>query len=80
VALVLPSNESVRSAVEAGAGVTALSALVVAPAINAGALTALPLDLGSRPFYGLRHKERYRARPADALLDLMAERAKGAQP
>jgi len=80
VALVLPSNESVRSAVEAGAGVAALSALVVAPAIAAGALTALPLDLGSRPFYGLRHKERYRAKAADALLDLMAEQARGAQP
>lgn len=79
VALVLPSNESVRSAVEAGAGVAALSALVVAPAITAGALTALPLDLGSRPFYGLRHKERYRGKAADALLDLVAERVGGAQ-
>ena len=76
VALVLPSNESVRTAVESGAGVTALSALVVAPALAAGRLHALPLDLGVRPFYGLRHKERYRTKAADALLELIATRGK----
>lgn len=77
VALVLPSNEAVRSAAEAGAGVAALSELVVAPALAAGTLAALPFDLGPRPFYGLRHKERYRSKAADALLDLIADRAKG---
>ncbi|WP_109808180.1 LysR family transcriptional regulator [Sphingosinithalassobacter portus] len=71
VALTLPSNESVRTAVEAGAGVTALSALVVAPAIAAGTLHALPCDLGARAFHGLRHKERYRSAAADALLDMI---------
>ncbi len=73
VALVLPSNESVRTAVEHGAGIAALSALVVAPAIAAGALHALPVDLGTRPFYGLRHKARYRSRAVQALLDLIGE-------
>ncbi|WP_223799852.1 type 2 periplasmic-binding domain-containing protein [Sphingomonas nostoxanthinifaciens] len=38
IALVL--NESARTAVEAGAGVTVLSSLVVAPAIKAGSLYA----------------------------------------
>jgi DNA-binding transcriptional LysR family regulator len=71
VTLVLPSNESVRTAVESGAGVTALSALVVAPALAAGSLYAVPVDLGVRPFYGLRHKERYRTKAADALLELI---------
>jgi DNA-binding transcriptional LysR family regulator len=71
VALVLPSNESVRSAVEAGAGVAVLSALVVAPAIDAKTLHAAPIEFGSRPFYGLRHKERYRSKAADALLDVL---------
>ena len=33
VALVLPSNESVRTAVEAGAGIAVLSSLVVSPAV-----------------------------------------------
>lgn len=72
IALVLPSNESVRSAVEAGAGVAALSSLVVIPSIADGRLYALPFDLGPRPFHGLRHKERYRSKAADALLKLIA--------
>lgn len=72
IALVLPSNESVRTAAEAGAGIAPLSELVVAPAIAAGVLHALAVDFGARPFYGLRHKERYRSRAADALVDLIA--------
>lgn len=71
VALVLPSNESVRTAVEAGAGVAVLSALVVTPAIDAKTLHAAPIAFGSRPFYGLRHKERYRSKAAEALLDML---------
>jgi DNA-binding transcriptional LysR family regulator len=71
VALVLPSNESVRTAVEAGAGVTVLSSLVVAPAIKAGTLYQAPIEFQPRPFFGLRHKERYRTRAADALLEMI---------
>lgn len=71
VALVMPSNESVRTAVEAGAGVAALSSLVVAPAIKAGTLHAAPIDFGVRTFFGLRHKERYGTKAADALLECM---------
>lgn len=72
IALVLPSNEAVRTAAEAGAGVAVLSRLVVAPALAAGTLHALPLDLAPRPFFALRHKERYRTRATDALLELIA--------
>ncbi|MEG3178999.1 LysR substrate-binding domain-containing protein, partial [Sphingomonas sp. RB3P16] len=75
-ALTLPSNEAVRSAVEAGAGVAVLSQHVVAPAIAAGTLHDLPLGLPRRPFYALRHKERYRTRAADALTDLIKETGK----
>lgn len=71
IALTLPSNESVRTAAEAGAGIAALSSLVVSNAIAAGTLVALPFDLGLRPFCGLRHKERYRSKAVDALLDLI---------
>jgi hypothetical protein len=42
IAMTLPSNEAVRTAVEAGAGVAALSRLVVARALN-GDLVELPL-------------------------------------
>ena len=68
IALVLPSNESVLTAVEAGAGITALSSLVVTSRIEAGRLHAAPIPFGTRRFYGLRHKERYRSKAADALL------------
>jgi DNA-binding transcriptional LysR family regulator len=71
VALVLPSNESVRTAVEAGVGVAALSSLVVAPALAAGTLHALPIDLGRRAFFGVSHKERYRSKAVEALLALI---------
>ncbi|RCL04898.1 LysR family transcriptional regulator [Acetobacter ascendens] len=76
VTLVLPSNESVRTAIEAGAGIGALSALVVAPAVQAGTLHAIPQALGTRFFYGLRHKERYRSPAAEALLELIAQSGK----
>lgn len=73
ISLVLPSNEAVRTAIEAGAGIGALSSLVVAPSLQAGTLHAVPQTLSTRTFYGLRHKERYRSRAADALLDLIAQ-------
>ncbi|GBQ51102.1 LysR family transcriptional regulator [Acetobacter ghanensis DSM 18895] len=71
ISLVLPSNESVRTAIEAGAGIGALSSLVVAPSLQAGTVYAVPQTLKTRSFYGLRHKERYRSRAADALLMLI---------
>jgi DNA-binding transcriptional LysR family regulator len=71
VALTLPSNESVRAAVEAGMGATALSASVAAPSIEAGLLHPVGLALPERDFHVLRHTERYRSRPAEALLALI---------
>src|SRR3546814_11407303 len=67
IALELPSNEAVRSAVAAGAGISGLSSLVVEAMIDAGRLVALPIDLAPRPFLALRPKESYRSRAADAL-------------
>lgn len=66
--LVLPSNESVRTAVEAGFGIAALSSLVVAPAVTAGTLHIIPADLGTRTFFGLQHKERSPGKAATAFL------------
>ncbi|ACI51129.1 transcriptional regulator, LysR family [Gluconacetobacter diazotrophicus PA1 5] len=73
ISLVLPSNESVRTAIEAGAGIGALSSLVVVPALQAGTVHAVPQALGARSFYGLRHKERYRSPAAEALLKLIGQ-------
>ena len=72
VALELPSNESVRAAVEAGMGATAISASVAAPSIEAGLLHAVNLALPERRFYVLRHRERYHSHAGDALLAMFA--------
>ena len=71
VALELPSNEAVLAAVAAGAGASVLSEAVVAPSLRTGTLVAVPFGLPARTFRVLRHKERYRSRAADALLDLI---------
>jgi DNA-binding transcriptional LysR family regulator len=69
VALELPSNESVRAAVEAGAGATVISASVVASSLEAGLLHRIQLDLPDRAFVMLRHRERHGGRTAEALSD-----------
>ena len=72
IALELPSNESVRAAVEAGMGATAISASVAAPSIEAGLLHAVDLRLPERQFHVLRHRGRYRSHAGDALLAMLA--------
>ena len=74
VVLELTSNEVVRSAVLAGAGATSISELVVDPGLRYGGLRRLDFDMPQRPFHILRHKERYRSRPADALLEIVGQR------
>jgi len=72
VVLELPSNESVRAAVEAGMGATAISASAAAPSIEAGLLHQVGLALPERDFHVVRHVERYRSRAADALLAIIS--------
>jgi DNA-binding transcriptional LysR family regulator len=72
VVLTLPSNEAVLAAVEAGAGVAALSANVAKAALEAKRLAQAPFALPSRPFRLLRHAERFRTRAADAFIDGLA--------
>ena len=74
VALELPSNEAVRAAVEAGMGATAISASVAAPSLEAGLLHQVGLALPDREFRVLRHRERYKSRAGDTLLNLIAGR------
>lgn len=59
IGLVLPTNEAVRTAVAAGAGVTVMSRLVAANALAAGSLIAVDYPVPRRRFFMLRHKERY---------------------
>ncbi|MDQ0470718.1 LysR family transcriptional regulator [Labrys wisconsinensis] len=73
IALELPSNEAVRAAVEAGAGATVISELVVASSLKAGTLAAVDIALPQRRFFALRHKERYRTQAERELYRLLGE-------
>ena len=68
VVLELPSNEAILDAVEAGGGATVISELVTDAALRSGRLRRVPIDLPPRPFFVIRHRERYRCRAADAFL------------
>lgn len=82
IALELPANEAVRAAVEAGAGASLMSRLVVATALRSGILVEIPAEIPPRRFLMLRHKERYVGRAAQAFRALLNEKtlAKREQP
>jgi DNA-binding transcriptional LysR family regulator len=69
--LELPSNEAIRAAVEAGAGLAIMSRLVVGASIKAGSLIVSPLALPRRCFFLLRHKQRYESRASRAFLGVI---------
>lgn len=66
--LVLPSNEAVREAIEAGAGATIISRHVVASAIAAGKLVEIPIELPQREYALVRHRDRHATRAQEALV------------
>jgi DNA-binding transcriptional LysR family regulator len=59
ISLVLPANEAVREAIEAGAGATIISRHVVASAIDEGRLREIPVNLPKREFALVLHRERH---------------------
>ncbi len=71
--LELPSNEAVREAVEAGAGATLISRHVVASALSAGTLRALPLDVPPRSYKMVRHRKRHASPARRALVEMVLE-------
>ncbi|WP_027135194.1 LysR family transcriptional regulator [Geminicoccus roseus] len=73
VVLELPSNESVRSAVQAGPLAAVMSELVAAPDLAAGRLVQAGLSLPPRAFSMLRHRERQPSRAARALEAIFLE-------
>jgi DNA-binding transcriptional LysR family regulator len=68
IALELPSNESVRAAVEAGLGAAVISASVAAPSLEAGLLEQVSFHLPEREFYVLIHRDRHPSRAAREFL------------
>lgn len=77
IGLVLPTNEAVRTAVAAGAGVTVMSRLVAANALAAGNLIAIDYPVPRRKFFMLRHKERYATAAETEFMRLIDEGRKG---
>ncbi len=67
IALVLPSNEAVRSAVRSGPFATVMSELVAAPDLQAGRLVRIGFDMPPLAFRMLRHRERYRTKASQML-------------
>jgi DNA-binding transcriptional LysR family regulator len=66
--LVLPSNEAVREAIEAGAGATIISRHVVASAIAAGKLIEIPIKLPQREYALVRYRDRHATLAQEALV------------
>lgn len=75
VALTLPSNEAVRTAVLGSMFATAMSELVVASHLRAGLLAKANIDLPGRSFYMLRHSERYKTKASLAFEAMVRSRA-----
>jgi DNA-binding transcriptional LysR family regulator len=71
IVLELPSNEAVRGAVEAGAGATVISRLVVEAGLAAGRLVELPIGFPARRFTAIRHGDRHRSRAETAFLAML---------
>ncbi|GAB1715898.1 MAG: LysR family transcriptional regulator [Nitrobacter sp.] len=72
--LVLPTNEAVCVAVRSSPHLTVVSDLVARPHIDAGRLALIGIDLGTRAFSLVRHKERYRTRASEAFEALLPKR------
>ncbi len=74
VCLELPSNEAVRTAIEAGAGATVMSFSVVATGLRAGVLKAAACAMPTRRFSLLHHRERRLSGAAKAFLSSLEKK------
>ncbi|WP_176083868.1 LysR family transcriptional regulator [Martelella sp. HB161492] len=70
IAMVLPSNEAVLTAVRAGRAATAISGSVAAPWLAAGKLAEVNICLPSRAFHLLSHRERHLSKAAAEMVAL----------
>ncbi len=68
VAMVLPGNEAVIGAVEAGIGATLISRSAASSGLRGGLLAQISYPATARPFYRLQHRERRSSRAAQAFL------------
>jgi DNA-binding transcriptional LysR family regulator len=66
IVMSLPGNETVIGMVEAGVGATLMSRAIVTPLLQSGSLVEANVAPLPRPFFLLRHEERYHSKAADA--------------
>ena len=71
VSLELPSNEAICAAVEAGAGATAISRVVVQAALRLKTLRSIRFVPLERPFILVTHRDRKASRAVRALLEMI---------
>jgi DNA-binding transcriptional LysR family regulator len=72
IAIVLPGNEAVLGAVEAGLGATFVSRSAASSQLRGGLLVEVAFPAIPRPFYLLRHKSRYCSKAAAAFENLIS--------
>ncbi|MBV2142203.1 LysR family transcriptional regulator [Falsochrobactrum sp. TDYN1] len=75
IALQLPSNEAICSAVRSGNYATAISELVAAPYLAAGTLMHADFPLPQRQFLMLMHNKRYRTRALQSFANMLLNEA-----
>lgn len=73
VAMELPSNEALCAAVAAGSLAAVVSASVAQAGVEAGRLVIIPLDIGTREFRLIRHKERKLSRAGLAFIQMLGD-------
>ncbi len=73
IAIELPANGSVLTAVIGGAGATILSELACSDAIAAGKVATVQIDLPKRAYFAVQHVDRYRSRAVSTLLAMVRE-------
>ncbi|KQV38352.1 MULTISPECIES: LysR family transcriptional regulator [unclassified Rhizobium] len=78
VPLIMPENEAVLGAVIAGMGATLLSRSVVKAVLQSGQVRQLNMPAFPRPYYFLRHSQRYRSRAGEAFEALCREQTPAA--
>ncbi|MEN5296802.1 LysR substrate-binding domain-containing protein [Brucella sp. TWI559] len=76
IALELPSNEAICSAVLSGNYVTAISELVAAPHLAAGTLVKVNFTLPQRQFLMLSHNDRYQTKALKSFADMLMSEPK----
>lgn len=73
IVMILPDNEIVMGTVEAGIGATLISRSVASSRLHGGLLVEASFPATLRPFYTVRHTERYLSKASEVFTTLIGE-------